>query len=212
MHDAVNPVADTKGLGQRLQVNVRGPRLEGFDNQGIDKLDDGGVRIDSGPVVGHILLAGGADFNFTFGDVLDHLANGIVGRAVIFVQGGVDVLIHRHAQLDLGVDHALQGIDDIEIGRVGQGDDDRVIVLGDRHGPVTLGHMPGHGGYHVISQADVAQVDEFVAEMGGFGLGDINGADDFAVKKEVNHAVAVGGGFLPHGRGLRFAQVAHVNQ
>ena len=137
-------------------------------------------------------MAGAADFHFPFGDVLDHLADRIVRRAVILVQGGVDVLIRGHAQFDVGVDRPLQGVDHVQVGRIGQGDDDGVVVLGHGHGAVTFGHVPGHGGNNVVGQAQFGQVDEFVAEMGRLGLGDIDGLDDFFVEEKMDQSVSPG--------------------
>ncbi len=108
------------------------------------------------------------------------LRNRIVRRAVILVQRGVDVLVRGHAQFDVGIDHALQGVHDVQVRRIGQGDGDGVVVLGHRHGAVALGHVTRHGGNDVVGQAQLAQIDEFVTEMGGLGLGDIDGADDLS--------------------------------
>ncbi len=51
---AVNPVADAEGLGQRLQMNVRRPRLERLHNQSVDQLDDRRVGFHHRPVVRHV--------------------------------------------------------------------------------------------------------------------------------------------------------------
>jgi hypothetical protein len=48
--------------------------------------------------------------------------------------------------------------------------------------------------------------------MGGLGLGDINGADDFLGKKEIDQMFAVGGGVFPRGGKLVIGHQAHLNQ
>ena len=108
----------------------------------------------------------------------------------------------------------MQRIDDIQVRRISQGDDDRIVVFGHGHSPVPLGHMPRHGGNDVVGQANIAEVDEFKTEMGRLGLGHIHGFDDFFLQQKVEHPIAVGGsgGLFPHGRNLLFGQLPHVNQ
>ena len=133
---AVNPVADAKLLGERFQVNVRSPGLEGFHNQRVDQLDDWRIRVNDGLVVRNI-LGGHPHFHFAFGNVLQHLVNRIVGRAVILVQGGVDVFVRCHAQFHVRVEHALQGVHHVQIGGISQGN-------GRRYGRVWPREQPGN--------------------------------------------------------------------
>ena len=137
------------------------------------------------------------------------LRNRVVRRAVILVQRGVDVFIRRHPQFNLGIDHPLQRVNGVQVRGIGQRHGDGMVVFGNRHGPVALGHVPRDGGDHVVGQAHVRQIDEFVAEVGGLGLGDIRGRDDFAGKQQVNDSPSpLAGCFLAHGHKLLVADTA----
>ena len=78
----------------------------------------------------------------------------------------------------------MQAVNRIEIGRVADGDGDGVVDLGNGDGAVFFGDVPADERDDVIRQAQFGEVDDFGAEVGGLGLGDVGGADDL-VRQQV---------------------------
>ena len=179
MQHAVNPVAHAKRFGERFQVNVRRAGLESLDDQAVDQLDNRGVGFHHRLIVRLHRLLRQPHLHFALGDVLDHLRDGVLRRAVILVERVVNVLIRRHPQFNVGIEQPLQGIHHVQVRRVRQGDDDGVLVLGDWDGPIALGDVTRNGGNDIVGQAHFAQVDELATEVGRLGLGEIHRADDF---------------------------------
>jgi hypothetical protein len=87
-----------------------------------------------------------------------------------------------------------------------------MIVPGHGNGAIALGHVARHGGNDVVGQANVAEADVFVTEVGGLGLGDIDWPHEFPVEQKMDHALAAGLGFLPDGSKLILGELTHVNQ
>ena len=81
-----------------------------------------------------------------------------------------------------------------------QRDGQAVVVLVDGHDAVLPGDVPRDGRDDVVVDLDLGEVDDFGAEVGGLGLGDIGGADDLVGDHQVHHAHPGGLGFV---RGLR---------
>ena len=57
-------------------------------------------------------------FDFTFGDVLDHLADRIIVRPVIFVQRGFDIFLCGDTDRYLRFQEVVQGVNCVQIRRV----------------------------------------------------------------------------------------------
>lgn len=103
---------DTEGFRQRFEMNVRGAQLERLQDETVHQLDDGRVRVHRFAVL-HATDC--ADFYFAFGDVLDHLPEVAVIRAVILLQRGVDLVIARHLHVQLGTEDVLQAVDGVQV-------------------------------------------------------------------------------------------------
>ena len=89
---------------------------------------------------------------------------------------------------DLHVQQVRQAVDGVEVGRIGDGNRKAVVMLVDRHDAVLSGDVAGDRGDDVIGDLQLVEVDDFGAEMGGLGLGDVGRADDFVGQHQVHQA------------------------
>src|SRR5439155_21951470 len=184
VEDAVDAVADAKAFGEGFEVDVGGAGAEGFDNDGVDEFDDGGVGVDFGAVVGVHGGLEGADLDFAFGDVLDHLADVVVGDAIEFVERGFDAFFGGDFDFQFGVEEMVEAVDGVEVGGVGDGDAEGVAVAVDGDAAVALGDVSRDGGDDGVVEFEFGEVDDFDAEMGGFGVGDVAGGNGLALDEQ----------------------------
>ena len=189
---AVNPVADAKGLGQRLKVNVRGAHPECLGDHGVDQPDQRRVGIHHGTV----RRGGACDLDVLFGQFLDGLLELRVGRyqprspalaAVVLAESGLDVLLRSNAKVHFRVQEQPQAVECVQVGRVCQGDRDVVVVLENRHDPVLASDMAGNGRDDVVVNLNLTQVDDFGPKVGGLGLGNVGRTDHLVGHHQVHH-------------------------
>src|SRR5262249_31574771 len=131
---------------------------------------------------------------------------------IVTAQGRLDIGFRSHLQVDFHAEQVLQTIDRVEIGRVGQGNGQAVFVFVNRDHPVLFGNMPRNQGDDFVRDFKIAQIDDFGAEMGSFGLGDVGGTDQFIGQHQVHDTDAGGFGLAPQGSDLVSTDKAEVNQ
>ena len=135
------------------------------------------------------------------GEVLNRLLEARISRhaaslRVILAQRSLNIGLGGNAQFDLrAVQQMPYAINRVEVGGVRDGDGDIVVVFEDRHHPVFSGDVPRDCGNDIVGDLHLAQVNDFGAEMGGLGLGDIPRLHHPVGHQEIHH---------PHARGLRF--------
>ncbi len=192
MQNTVDPVSNTEGLRQGLQVNIRRPQFESFYDQGVYQFDQGCISLD-GATVGQ---RRSRDLHVLFGQLLDRLREPRIGltrspttpiSAVVFAQRFLDVALRGDLQADLGVQQVGKAIDRVQVRRIGNGDGNAVVVLENRHNTVFTGDMPWDGGDYGVVNLDFGKVDNFGAELSGLGLGYVSGANKLIRHHEVHH-------------------------
>ena len=90
-----------------------------------------------------------------------------------------------------------EAVNGVEVRWVGNGHGDTVVVLEDRYDAILAGDVARDGGDDIILNLDFAEVDDFRAEMGGLGLGDVGRPHHLVGHHQVHHAHARLGGFAP---------------
>src|SRR5581483_2299039 len=201
LHDTVNAVADAKLLGQRLEVNVRSAQLERVEDQLIHQFDHGRVSVHFPAVIS----AEDGNGHFGFRQLLDRIPHAIVLRlgnlfaAVILIEGVLDVFLAGDLQFDVRVEEVVQAVDRVEIGRIADGHSDGAADLGNGNGAVFLGDVAADDVDDVIAELEFAEIDDFSAEVRGFGLGNVSLADVFVGDEEVDDS-DTGCTGLPAGR------------
>ena len=144
-------------------------------------------------------------FDFTLRDVLDHLGNRVLGRAVVFVERRIDLRIRSHLQM-------VQSIDRIQIGGITDGNSQIVPMPIDRNDSVTLGDVPGNGRNHLVLQTHVRQAHHLHAEMRRLGCGDRGRVDQLLLYQQVHHALAVRIGLRLRGLDLFGRHISQLDQ
>src|SRR5204862_6462750 len=106
--------------------------------------------------------------------------------AVVFAEGGFDVRLGGHLEVDVHVEQVAEAIDSIEVGRVGQRDGEAVFVAKDGDDAVFAGGVARDEGDDVIRDLDVVKVNDFRAEVGGLGLGDVRRANELIGQHQID--------------------------
>ena len=192
-------------------MNVRGAQLEGLDDERVDQLDDGRVCVHRRAIVLRAAFRNG-DFDITFRDVLDHLADRIVRRAVVFVQRRVEVLLARDLGLDFQIQQMMQRINRVQVGRIGNRDANDVVMAINGDDAITLRDVTRHRGHDVVRQIHVRQRDDLGVEISGLGLRDGVGRENVPGDEQVKDAFSAGLGVWTHCVHLCVGHVAEFNQ
>src|SRR5204862_34944 len=164
-----------------LKVNIRGAQLESFNDQGVDQLDDGSFRIHVFGGIHGRSHAGNLDLALR--DVLNHFidcafrsrtaaAPAAAAATVILVERGLDVLLDRNLQFDLGAEQVGQAVDGIQIRRVADRHGDDIAVFGNGHRAEFLCDVAADERNDIVTEAQFAEVYNFSTEVGGLGLRD----------------------------------------
>ena len=136
--------------------------------------------------------------------------------AVIFVQRRLDVRLRRHAQFDFRVEQMMQRINRVQVGRVGDGDGDFAFGFENGDDAIFFGDVARDDGDDVVVHLEVAEMDDFRAELRGLGLRHVRRADGLVGQQQFDHAHAGGVGFFAgfgDHLGVRQAEVhQHVHQ
>ena len=82
----------------------------------------------------------------------------------------------------------------------------------DWNDPIFFCDVPRDGGDDLVADFELAQIDDFGAEMGSLGLGDIGWANDFVSQHQIDHTDARGLGLCAEGCRLVRADEAQVHQ
>jgi hypothetical protein len=135
------------------------------------------------------------------GQVLDgFLQFGVHARSasfrVVLVQSRFDVGFGSHLQTDFHPQQMRQAVDGIEIGRIGHGDSQSAVVFENRDDTILLGDMARNRGDDVVGNLDISEFNDFSAEVGSFGLGDVGWPNDLIGHHEVDNTDAGSLGFI----------------
>src|SRR6266853_2030702 len=171
-------------------MNVRGAHLEGFDNERINQFDQRRVGFHYGAIVGSRC----ADLDVLPGEFFDHLLVPRIARnpalAVIAVERRFDVRFGGDAQINFGPEQMPQTVNGVEVGRISQGNGKSVVALKDGNNAIFSGDVPRDGGNDLIGDFHFVEVDDFGAEVGSLGLGDIGRPDNFVGQHQIHQADA----------------------
>ena len=178
VQDAVDAVADPEGLLVRLDVDVRGPLLDGVGEDQVHQLDDRGIlgRLPQlGDVDVVVPLPEGLDVLVVevLHDVLDH-----AGRVVVLVDGVLDGGLRRHHRLHLEAGHELDVVDGEDVAGVRHGDGQDVAGAIDGDDLVLLGDLRGDELDDDGVDLEVGQVDGGDAVLPAEERGDVVFADE----------------------------------
>ena len=155
MQDTVNPVADAEPVFLRLDVDVRGPVLDGLGYQQVERLRDGCAGGQLRRVLRFIIRGRGKLADLFFDGA---------ARPVIEVDGPLDIRVDAEGHLDPHPGLGLDVFDGADVFRVGHDHHQRVVddIQGDK------GMFPRHlfrdkaqrpGLYDVPFQVDQRQVE-----------------------------------------------------
>ena len=151
-----------------FEVNVRGARLEGLDDDGIDQLDDRRVRIDNRAVIRCRNVGQGGNLDLALRDVLDHLVHGIFpGAPIIPAERLLDVVRAGHARLDFHVQQVTKTVECVQVGGVTHRHRHGVIVTVNRDHIVLLGDVARDGGDDFIRKPHLSERDEHLVDLAG---------------------------------------------
>ena len=170
MQDPVNAIPNAQALFQRLNMNIARPIPIRLHDDQLHQFDDRRVGFGLG---GRLNLGFGGGFglgpevDFAFGNVLEHVLNGVVRCAVIAGQRGFDFRQRGHYGLHIDFQDVTQTINRIHVHRVADCHGQRGIVFVDGNDLVAAGHMPGHHGNDFIGNAVFRQLDEIHSELAG---------------------------------------------
>ena len=142
MQDAVDPVADADDFLERLDVDIRGPKLNGLLDHELDQADDrGAVFIDDfsrADCCGGRFGLGKVDFRV--GELLQHRVRRLtLNLAVVLVDGFQDLVAWGQRDFDAAVENKPQFFDRVDV--VGVTDDDLqgVVFFSERQDRVFAG-------------------------------------------------------------------------
>ena len=172
-------------------MNIRSAHLKRVDDNLVDEFDERRVIVTG--------------FEFAFdstgrSDVAlsqfnDRLIDGPLGGsssgsggAVITVQGGLDVLLRRHAQFNFGIEQVRQCVGRIQIRRVRCRHGDFAVSFENGNDAVFFGQMPGYDRNNVIRDFHSGKLDDFRAELRRPGLDNVGRFDCLVGQQQINDA------------------------
>ena len=87
-------------------------------------------------------------------------------------------------------------VNGVQVRRVGDGHGDLAVAFENGDDAVFFGDVARDDGNDVVGNLQAAELNDFRAELGGLGLGDIRRADELVGQQQVHHAHAGSFGFL----------------
>ncbi len=133
-----------RGLGRRrARYGCRWREADGLGNDQIHQLDDGGVALFGGGLLGGRFRFGEVDLGIR--EFLQHGVDRLRFRlAIMAIDGLDDLLAGRQNRQNFLVENELQLLDRVEIGRIVDDDLERAVFLRQRNDDVFAGHRFRH--------------------------------------------------------------------
>ena len=115
---AVDPVADANAVLERLDVDVRRPKLHGLGNHQVDEPDDRGAALVDLFLAGPRVFLGLGEIDRRVGELLEHRVGALAHRlAVVAIDRLQNALAGRQGDLDLAIENEPQLLENLEIRR-----------------------------------------------------------------------------------------------
>ena len=171
---AVDAEAHAVALLVRFDVNIGGALLNSREQNVVAQLDDGSVvrRLFQIEGVG-VVFRGAADLDLLL-DLVHHLLDiQLFAALVVLLDGLRDADLGGDDNFDVVAGDELEVVDGEDVGRIGDGDDQRRTGPVDRNDPMALDHLLGHEGDDVAIDVEFGQVDSRHAVLLGKKLGKI---------------------------------------
>ena len=156
LQDAIDPEPDAQLLIAGLDVNVRGARLHGVIEHGLQELDDG--------CVGRTLLGGKLlDVDVVRPQIVAHRfreRSDLVGLAIDRIEGLEQIGLAHQREPDRLLELGLQLVVGVQVGRVGHADQQASRILEQHDGAIAPRERLGEQAHRFLIDARLLQVDE----------------------------------------------------
>ena len=156
LQHAVDPQADAQLLFARLDVDVRGARLHGVVEHGLQQLDDGGI--------GRAFLGGELlDVDIVLAQVVAHRLGergDLVGLAVHRIEGLEQLALAHERQADRLLEPGLELVIGVQVRGIGHADQEAAGVLEQHDGAVAARQRLGQQAHRLLVDARLLQIDD----------------------------------------------------